>query len=587
MIGAVIHEQYRILDLLGEGGMGLVYRALDTELDRQVAIKFLKAEFGQDPLLLKRFRDELRTLAGFNHPNITTLYTSFSWEGRPVMVMELVEGEALNRMIARRGPIPANVCIPLVKQALAGVGEAHRRGIIHRDLKPANLMLNRANIVKVMDFGIAKIEAAPGLTRTATTMGTPFYMAPEQVDPLRFGLQRVDARADIYAMGITLYELLAGDVPFKGPTEFSILRAHLEVDPDPPTTFYPHIPASVVDAVMRAMAKDPAKRFQSAEEFSQALALEPSVSISNATVAVELGQRRTRQGAAVSGNTPVEVSLQAARSAQAAKTSGSAARAGEAQRSDPALAAPVFSGLQETSDRKQSLFDRWFGYTGRPRLVGAVVVGLAIAVLIVAAFGAFAYLNRTPGADRNSAQVGGGSGGGGGTANQAGSDGGGLKTIGSNDNGPGAPVGLPQIQPKSSDGADRNSPPPSVEEQEPKSAAPAAPISLLTGRWSGTYDGCQGESSTHVNLNLEESSGNVTGTLSLAPATGGAELCQLQGVFIQSKGSLQFRVASCSGGSVPGFLSPTHESVLMVSGGQLSGWVEPQQPCISVTLSKM
>ena len=182
MIGTVIHEQYRILELLGEGGMGVVYKALDLELDRLVALKFLKAEFGDNQLLIKRFRDELKVLANFNHPNITILYTSFTWQSRPVMVMELLEGEPLNRMIDRRGPIPANVCVPLVRQALAGVGEAHRRGIVHRDLKPANLMLNQSSIVKVMDFGIAKIESSPGLTRTSTTMGTPFYIAPEQID---------------------------------------------------------------------------------------------------------------------------------------------------------------------------------------------------------------------------------------------------------------------------------------------------------------------------------------------------------------------------------------------------------------------
>jgi serine/threonine-protein kinase len=265
MIGSVIHEQYRVLELLGEGGMGEVYKALDMELDRLVALKFLKAEFGTDRVLLRRFRDELRTLAGFNHPNITTLYTSFTWRERPVMVMEFVEGQTLIGMVEQRGPIPAQISVPLVMQALAGVGEAHRKKIVHRDLKPANLILNCDGVVKVMDFGIAKAQNSSGLTNATAAIGTCLYMAPEQIRG------KVDARTDIYAMGVTLYQLLAGRVPFVGAYEYDIQTAHIQQIPEPPTHFYPHIPCTVVEAVLCALAKNPDSRFQTAEEFVEAL----------------------------------------------------------------------------------------------------------------------------------------------------------------------------------------------------------------------------------------------------------------------------------------------------------------------------
>src|ERR1700761_8165161 len=265
MIGTQI-SQYRLLEKLGEGGMGIVYKAMDTMLDRTVAIKLISTERGASDEILQRFKSEAKVQATLSHPNVATLYSYLVWEGRAVMVMEYIEGETLQQMIARRGPIPSDVAVPLFRQALLGVGAAHRRGIVHRDIKPANIMVNGEGTVKVMDFGIAKVLGVEGKTRTNLRMGTAWYMAPEQV------LNRpVDARTDIYALGVTLYEILSGQVPFRADSEYEVLSSHVPRTPELPTEHYPHIPPACVAAVMRALAKEPGQRFASTDEFSAAL----------------------------------------------------------------------------------------------------------------------------------------------------------------------------------------------------------------------------------------------------------------------------------------------------------------------------
>jgi eukaryotic-like serine/threonine-protein kinase len=265
MIGTQI-SQYRLIEKLGEGGMGVVYKGIDTLLDRVVAIKLISSERADNDEILQRFKSEAKVQATLSDHNIATLYSYLVWEGRAVMVMEFIEGETLQQMVARRGPIPAEVAVPLFKQALLGVGAAHRRGIVHRDIKPANIMVSREGLVKVMDFGIAKVLGVTGTTRTNLQMGTAWYMAPEQV------LNRpVDARTDIYALGVTLYELLSGQVPFRADSEYEVLSSHVQRVPELPTAHYPHIPQACVAAVMRALAKEPEKRFASTEDFSAAL----------------------------------------------------------------------------------------------------------------------------------------------------------------------------------------------------------------------------------------------------------------------------------------------------------------------------
>jgi serine/threonine protein kinase len=265
VIGELI-EHYRIQEVVGRGGMGVVYRALDVNLERTVAVKVLSAELREDREFVDRFRQEARVQAALNHPNIATLFDFFVWNALPVAVMEFIEGETLQSMIERRGPIPAHLALPIFIQALRGVAAGHKRGIIHRDLKPGNLMITGEGIVKVTDFGIAKVQSSTGLTQASTRVGSSSYMAPEQI------LGRpVDVRTDIYAMGVTLYELLSGLPPFRARTQFEIESAHVRDPPEPPTAHYPHIPPTVVEAVMRALAKEPSERFATAEEFMQAL----------------------------------------------------------------------------------------------------------------------------------------------------------------------------------------------------------------------------------------------------------------------------------------------------------------------------
>src|SRR5580658_1854336 len=268
MIGELI-DHYRVLELVGRGAMGVVYKALDLTLDRTVAIKVMSAEARNDPDFVERFRQEARLQAALNHPNVALLFDYFVHEGAPVVVMEFIDGESLEQLIHRRGPIPARESIPIFKQALRGVAAAHRAGIIHRDLKPSNLMVTTDGVVKVMDFGIAKRQGVTGATKvSSTSIGSPLYMAPEQI----LG-RAVDCRTDIYALGITLYQLLSGQPPFnpRGKTEYSVLSAHVNDLPEPPTVHFRDIPQPIVDAVMRALAKEPDARFQSADEFMHAL----------------------------------------------------------------------------------------------------------------------------------------------------------------------------------------------------------------------------------------------------------------------------------------------------------------------------
>lgn len=265
MIGTLLN-QYRLDEVVGQGGMGVVYRARDMNLERTVAVKVLSASFREDPDYIARFRQEARIQAGLNHPNIATLFDFFVWNEMPVAVMEFIEGESLLSLTARSGPVPVHLALPIIVQALHGVAAGHEQGIIHRDLKPSNIMVTAAGTVKITDFGIAKARGNTGLTRISTRVGSTSYMAPEQI------LGRpVDEKTDIYVIGGTLYELLTARPPFQGLSQFEIDSAHVREPPTVPTQYCANIPPSVVDAVMRALAKDPSERFASADEFIRAL----------------------------------------------------------------------------------------------------------------------------------------------------------------------------------------------------------------------------------------------------------------------------------------------------------------------------
>jgi serine/threonine protein kinase len=265
MVGQNVGK-YKILDKIGRGGMGTVYRAIDETLHRDVAIKVLNAELN-DPEVAKRFRAEAITVARLSHPGIATIYELFEHEGEWLMVMEFVRGETLESMVSRMGPLSAQRAAELCMQTLAALAHAHSMGVVHRDLKPANVMITENGAVKVMDFGIARVSGSEHLTNAGFMMGTPAYMAPEQV---RGG--EVDARADLYAMGVVFYRLTTSKLPFKGDTAFSMVQSQVNDPPTPALTFRHDLPGWVDEVVIRALEKAPEQRFQSAAEFHEAFA---------------------------------------------------------------------------------------------------------------------------------------------------------------------------------------------------------------------------------------------------------------------------------------------------------------------------
>jgi serine/threonine protein kinase len=265
MIGTQIGS-YQIIEKIGEGGMGVVYRGVDVTLDRAVAIKVLSPELVGNASLLERFRAEAKAQANLNHTNIATLYAFIQSGETCVIVMELLEGETFDQMIRRRGVIPAEEAVPLFRQALLGIGFAHRMGIVHRDIKPSNIMLTKSGIVKVMDFGIAKVLGGQRMTRTGTRMGTVAYMSPEQIRNMP-----VDIRSDIYSLGATLYEMFTAHLPFESESDFQVMSDHVNTPPTPPTRYYPYIAPGFEQCVMKALSKDPNQRFQTVEEFGAGL----------------------------------------------------------------------------------------------------------------------------------------------------------------------------------------------------------------------------------------------------------------------------------------------------------------------------
>jgi serine/threonine-protein kinase len=265
MIGKVIGN-YKIVEKIGEGGMGAVYRGLDTMLEREVAIKMLRPELASQPEVLERFRTEAVTLAKLNHPYIATLYSFMRDADDYFMVMEFVRGSTLDDVIRRHGALVIERAVPLFCMALDGIDHAHRMGIIHRDIKPANVMLTDSGSIKVMDFGIARVLGSARMTRAGNVVGTIEYMSPEAVRGLE-----VDARSDVYSLGILLYEMLTGRVPFDSQSEFEMMKMQVEKAPQPPRTFTANIPIEIEQAIMRSLAKKPDARFQTAGEFRAVL----------------------------------------------------------------------------------------------------------------------------------------------------------------------------------------------------------------------------------------------------------------------------------------------------------------------------
>jgi len=256
---------YEILGVLGEGGMGKVFKVRNVISDRIEAMKILLPDLAGRQDLADRFLREIKLLAGLNHPNIAALRTALTLNNQLVMVMEYVEGTTLAARL-EQGPIPAADAVNYIDQVLGALSYAHRQKVIHRDIKPANMMLTPEGVVKLMDFGIARSGTDRGLTMTGTTMGSLYYMSPEQVKG-----QATDQRSDLYSLGVSLYELVTGERPFRADSDFSLMAAHLQQLPKPPIEVRSDLPAALNDIILMAIAKEPAQRFQSADAFRNAL----------------------------------------------------------------------------------------------------------------------------------------------------------------------------------------------------------------------------------------------------------------------------------------------------------------------------
>jgi eukaryotic-like serine/threonine-protein kinase len=265
---------YRIIAAIGAGGMGEVFRARDTRLEREVAVKILPAAFSSDAERRKRFLNEIRAVGALSHPNILVVHDTGEHQGAPFLVMELLEGATLRERL-REGPIPPRKAVEWAAQLARGVAAAHDAGVIHRDLKPENVFLTRQGVLKVLDFGIAHLERAPSgagnetasaLTASGAVLGTAGYMAPEQV---RGGT--LDLRADIFAFGAVVYEMLTGQRAFPGET--GVDRGHAILNLDPPNlhSLVPGLSPATAALVARCLEKDPSQRFQSMRDVGFAL----------------------------------------------------------------------------------------------------------------------------------------------------------------------------------------------------------------------------------------------------------------------------------------------------------------------------
>jgi eukaryotic-like serine/threonine-protein kinase len=285
LINTLFDGRYRIVRKLGSGGMANVYLAEDEELGRRVAIKILNERYAEDDLFIERFRREAKSAAGLSHPNIVSIYDRGEAEGTYYIAMEVIDGRSLKELILTRGALPIGMATAYAEQLLEALRFAHRHGIIHRDIKPHNVLVSanqqvKANEprLKVTDFGIARLGASQ-MTEAGSIMGTAQYLSPEQARGAP-----VTAASDLYSAGVVLYEMLTGKVPFTGDSAVEIAMKHVNDLPAPPSSLRPEIPSELDQIVLRALAKDPADRYQTAEEFIEDLErAEAGLPLSHAT----------------------------------------------------------------------------------------------------------------------------------------------------------------------------------------------------------------------------------------------------------------------------------------------------------------
>jgi serine/threonine-protein kinase len=258
--------KYEILEKRGEGGFGVLYKAMDPMIERVVALKVLHTQYASNERLSAWFKREAKAMARLNHPNIVSIH-NFEIEGdRHFIVMEYVEGSNLDEDLKQSGPMPIDDIVQAVLQMVDGFGYAHENGIVHRDIKPSNVMVDSSGKVKITDFGIAKILGDSKLTKTGTGAGSLHYMSPEQIEG-----KPIDTRTDIYSLGITLYQMITGKVPFSDESEFVVMRAHLDQIPTSPSQLRSDTPSELDRIVLKMLEKRPEDRYDSMETLAREL----------------------------------------------------------------------------------------------------------------------------------------------------------------------------------------------------------------------------------------------------------------------------------------------------------------------------
>ncbi len=264
--GSTFADRYQIIEELGKGGMGKVYKAQDTEIKEKIALKLIKPEISSDKKTIERFQNELKLARKISHRNVCRMHDLGKSEGNYFITMEYVDGEDLKGMIRMMGHLSDGKSIAIAKQVCEGLSEAHRIGVVHRDLKPSNIMIDREGNAKIMDFGIARSLSGKGITGVGVMIGTPEYMSPEQVES-----KEIDQRSDIYSLGVILYEMVTGQVPFDGDTPYSIGVKHKSEMPRNPKEINPQISDDLNGVILKCLEKDKEKRFQSAGELKNEL----------------------------------------------------------------------------------------------------------------------------------------------------------------------------------------------------------------------------------------------------------------------------------------------------------------------------
>ncbi|WP_040948595.1 Stk1 family PASTA domain-containing Ser/Thr kinase, partial [Gorillibacterium massiliense] len=261
MIGQTLSGRYEIIEIIGGGGMALVYRARDILLNRIVAVKVLRPQFVHDEEFIQRFRREGQSAAALSHPNIVSIYDVGQRGDIHFIVMEYVEGTTLNDLIKERAPLQVEEAVNIASQICDALDHAHSNQIIHRDIKPHNILIGRNGRVKVTDFGIARAGASSSITQTGSVVGSVHYFSPEHAKGTLAG-----AKSDLYSLGIVLYQMLTGKLPFSGESPVSVALKHLQENVPEPRKVNPLIPQSVENVILKAMRKNPDNRYQSARE---------------------------------------------------------------------------------------------------------------------------------------------------------------------------------------------------------------------------------------------------------------------------------------------------------------------------------